>query len=121
MSLDAAEHSIPPDADLRAVTTRLAVLGEVQSAPMFGGLGLTVRGVLVAVWREHRLYVRAEGGDPAAALRPFPGRRLSLGFYSADALPGDWLEHARAAAADIEELATRVPGPPRHRAYRRDR
>lgn len=104
-----------PGMNLATVSARLAGLGRVESLPMFGGVGLRVDGVLVALWRDEQLYVR--DAQAKRAFQPFPASRLRLDFRPV--APGeDWLSPCWSALQEVKSLARRVPRRNRYRARR---
>ena len=104
----------------------LAPLGAVRARRMFGGHGLYVDGLFVALIAFDRLYLKVDDGTrpafEAAGGEPFvyeaAGRRVSLGYYTvpaeameSPALMQPWARHAMSAA--LRARAAKPPAAPR--------
>ena len=104
----------------------LAPLGGVRGRRMFGGHGLTIDGLFVAIIAFDRLYLKVDGATrasfEAAGSEPFvyeaAGRRVSLGYWTAPAeamespaLMQPWARLAMSAA--LRARAAKPPPAPR--------
>lgn len=104
----------------------LAPLGAVRARRMFGGHGLTIDDLFIALIAFDRLYLKVDDATrehfEAAGGEPFvyeaAGRRVSLGYYTAPAeamespaLMQPWARHAMSAA--LRARAAKPPAAPR--------
>lgn len=106
----------------------LAPLGDARSHRMFGGHGLYVDDLFVAIIAGDRLFLKA-GADTAARFEaaggePFSyersGRRASLGFWTvpAEAMESPDAMRPWARLALQAALAARAAAPPKRRSRR---
>jgi hypothetical protein len=103
--------------------SRLGALGIPEARPMFGGHGLRVDGILVALYRGGLLYVKPVSRSEwtgAEGFYPFAGRRLRLDFFPIDWHDDVWLEACRHALGVVREFQARMARPSPYRAYRID-
>jgi DNA transformation protein len=104
----------------------LAPMGEVSARPMFGGHGLRIDGLFMALIAFERLYLKADAQTrarfEAAACEPFvydaKGRSIALGYWTAPAQamesPAEMRPWARLALdAALRARSARRPAPPR--------
>lgn len=97
---------VTPEAKSRLLAA-LSAARPIESKAMFGGLGIYLDGVSVAVVDDDRLYLKvdsvtepayAERGMAAWPVTPSAYRELPEEVLSAPTLCGEWLDAARGAA-----------------------